>query len=551
VLSMEKKVDEGQNRLLLDRLHPVTSAFYDAFEAAPSCLKGTRTQLLDEIKTWMMDSSTKPVYWLTGVAGTGKTTVAQSVAVMANSQEPPCLAASFFFSRTSRTIERRQAMSLIPTIAYQLAQKHPSFRPHICRAIESEVDIRTSQMTKQVKILLLGALKDVVLISRSPLLIVLDALDECDKEGNQEGGDFIPVLLACLQSLPFPMKIFVTSRPEPTIASLFNQVNIRGSTVGLALHRDIEDGIVRSDISRYLRHELDKIAARHSLIHPPFPSGDEFQVLVDRAGTLFIYVRTVVGYLSAADGSPRDQLTELLRPKSNEVSEQFAVLDTLYIHIFRQAAEAFAHTPKLHQFRSILGCLALLEETMPATALAALVGAEENTCKRMLRRLSSVLLYDHEVEDPVRVMHPSLPDFLRDPSRCTDSNLVVDPTSHHLQLAERCLQIMNDSLCMDICDIGDVSIPNAEVAELKQRLGAVITPQLRYACRFWHVHLRHHMQLSSGMFCIPRVLDEFCAKHLLHWLELLSLLDQFSYAQLLPPLLACFEVRIILFAYIT
>jgi Mrp family chromosome partitioning ATPase len=99
-LSTERKIDDVQRRLLLDRLKPALSALYDDAEAAPSCLKDTRVDVLAHIEGWMADPSGKPVYWLTGVAGTGKTTIAQSVAMMADAKERRCLFGSFFFSRT-------------------------------------------------------------------------------------------------------------------------------------------------------------------------------------------------------------------------------------------------------------------------------------------------------------------------------------------------------------------------------------------------------------------------------------------------------------------
>jgi replication-associated recombination protein RarA len=42
---------------------------------------GTREQLLTDIKAWIHDAKTdKPIYVLYGIAGIGKTTVAQTVA---------------------------------------------------------------------------------------------------------------------------------------------------------------------------------------------------------------------------------------------------------------------------------------------------------------------------------------------------------------------------------------------------------------------------------------------------------------------------------------
>ncbi|EGO00453.1 hypothetical protein SERLA73DRAFT_26101, partial [Serpula lacrymans var. lacrymans S7.3] len=57
------------------------------------CLEGTREKVLDEIKTWVDD--TIPIHWLNGSAGSGKSTIVQTVAEWCADEER--VAASFFF----------------------------------------------------------------------------------------------------------------------------------------------------------------------------------------------------------------------------------------------------------------------------------------------------------------------------------------------------------------------------------------------------------------------------------------------------------------------
>jgi hypothetical protein len=511
---------------LLDRLKPVRSAFHNATGAAPACLAGTRTKLLADIEQWMKDPATTRVYWLTGVVGTGKTTIAQSVASMA--QDLRCLAASFFFSRTRGGAERRQSGSVIPTIAYQFARKYEVFRAPICDAITSDMDIYGGLMTDQAKFLLSDALSKASSITSMPFLIVLDALDECEKEDGLEGGHLIPVLLHHLHTLPFCVKIFVTSRPEASIANMFGQPDIKKLTTGLALHRDMEEAeVVQEDIQRYLRHELDQIARNRSVtIPPPFPSSEDFTVLVRRAGNLFIYVRTIVLYISSDVGDPRRQLAAMVRADSTRAAEQFAHLDELYGQILFKALDSIGRSVhEQHLFRDVLGCLVLVQEPLPVEVLAALAGVDVYDCQTLLLRLSSVLWYNRDSPDPVRLMHPSFLDFVVDPDRCTDTRSLVITNQHHLRLAERCLQIMNEHLRQDICNIGNSSLLNTEVLDLDQRLASAAPLELRYACKFWHIHVRLASRLSSELIAS---LEAFCLHHLLHWLELLSLLRELS-----------------------
>jgi len=60
------------------------------------CLRGTRETTLNEIESWARDFKRSPVFWLNGLAGTGKSTIAQIISewVFAGG----VLGASFFCS---------------------------------------------------------------------------------------------------------------------------------------------------------------------------------------------------------------------------------------------------------------------------------------------------------------------------------------------------------------------------------------------------------------------------------------------------------------------
>ena len=60
-------------------------------------MKGTRRDVLSQIESWLMDKQDKRVFWLNGIAGTGKSTIAQTFAEMSFADGK--LGASFFYSR--------------------------------------------------------------------------------------------------------------------------------------------------------------------------------------------------------------------------------------------------------------------------------------------------------------------------------------------------------------------------------------------------------------------------------------------------------------------
>ncbi|KAG8942412.1 hypothetical protein FRC03_003249, partial [Tulasnella sp. 419] len=89
---------DGSDPLAILRTH-TADARYDSSSriVVTRCFQGTRSDLLDKIFEWADDPKAKPIYWLCGLAGTGKSTIAQTVSE--GFHERGMLGASFFFSR--------------------------------------------------------------------------------------------------------------------------------------------------------------------------------------------------------------------------------------------------------------------------------------------------------------------------------------------------------------------------------------------------------------------------------------------------------------------
>jgi hypothetical protein len=89
-------------------LEPVRNAGYQAGHHG-KCLPGTRESILQDIVLWAKNSQDRNVFWLNGLAGTGKSTIAQSFseAVAADG----LLGASFFCSRDY--LDRRELKNIL------------------------------------------------------------------------------------------------------------------------------------------------------------------------------------------------------------------------------------------------------------------------------------------------------------------------------------------------------------------------------------------------------------------------------------------------------
>ncbi|THU76310.1 hypothetical protein K435DRAFT_579607, partial [Dendrothele bispora CBS 962.96] len=145
------------------------------------CTDGTRVTILNEIMDWVQDSDSPNAslgYWMCGMAGTGKSTIAKSLCLMLEEQQ--LLAGSFFCSR--QIPECREYHRIIPTIAYQLAYYSSTFGESLEKVLEEDQNIALKEPFIQVKKLLIHPWEAVVetkrFVGHVPV-IVIDALDEC------------------------------------------------------------------------------------------------------------------------------------------------------------------------------------------------------------------------------------------------------------------------------------------------------------------------------------------------------------------------------------
>jgi hypothetical protein len=163
-----------------------------------SCFEGTRKAVLEDIDRWLdnPDPNTPPIFWLNGMAGIGKSTIAQTAAD--RTYERGLLGASFFFSRGDG--ELTDPSRVMPTLAFQLARFDQIFMHHIAAALGKDPDAGYLTLRQQLQKLIIAPLLPLVDNNRSVIHIVLDALDECDRSGAEELLHF-----SALTSRDFPL----------------------------------------------------------------------------------------------------------------------------------------------------------------------------------------------------------------------------------------------------------------------------------------------------------------------------------------------------------
>ncbi|KAF3358936.1 hypothetical protein VdG1_02498 [Verticillium dahliae VDG1] len=217
------------------------AAFDDAENGADACLAGTRIELLGDIREWLRDPEREPLCWLHGKAGTGKSTIAQSVA--RERAAAGLLAASFFFKRGEG--DRGNARLFFPAIAAQLVSSFPAAAAQMRHTIEANPDIASKPLGEQFRLLVLKPLENVAVAS--PMTVVIDALDECD--GENDTKDIITQLSHIKKITSIPLNFFITSRNEPPIREGFKSIQ---SIVDELKLEEVSEPSVEQDIERFL-----------------------------------------------------------------------------------------------------------------------------------------------------------------------------------------------------------------------------------------------------------------------------------------------------------
>ena len=346
-----------------------------------------------------------------------------------------------------------------------------------------------------------------------PMVIVIDALDECVDE---EPSSAILSMLGRLTGQIPMVKFFITGRPEPRIETGFRLPLLVDSTDVFILH-SVHPSLINSDIQLFLKHELSRLAEQHQL--DGWPSDENVNLLSQRAAGLFVYAVATIKYLNTRFYLPDKQLKTIIKFPDSTDYEGGASIDQLYHWILK---EAFCvNDPVIYsKLRTIIGAVVLLINPLPPSGIAELLGLEMRDIFPFLTSIQSLLILDEDPDQPVKPFHKSFPDFITNPSRCTDIKFYISPGQLHSELAANCLRVMNDQLEQNLLSLPSYAL-NSEVKDLEIRINDQISAALQYACQSWHNHLTRTRRDNTNIIPGLRV---FLEKKFLAWLEVLSVL---------------------------
>lgn len=454
------------------------------------CEEGTRVEILKIIYDWLgfgksqSERTTKDyleenerMVWIRGLAGSGKSTLAQTTAYKCI--EEKIHLATFFCSRYSA--ELSDYLNIFLTICYQLCQFDETFRREVSRIIEEDKDIQHSEVERQLQKLIIGPLK--AARHFPPCVVIIDALDECT---NSDTRAIILTLLGKYSAELKKLIIVVTSRPSHDINVAFKLLDV-GNYEKLSLD-NVDPLQTDHDLEIVLRKGLERIRQEYDL-PTSWPAQEQIGDLVEQAQHLFIFISTAIEFVADSKSSnPERKLERLLNSQTFDTrSSPFAYLDNLYREVFIAAFPDIDEDLQL-ELQTVLKTLILGRELFSTYKLEQLMELKSGTVRRVLLRLHAVVVVPDNDEDDIRLIHPSIHDFLTDASRCTDGRFYMNKAAGHSHITRCCFQaITKFAESMEVRSV--LQAPTRrKLKSLEESLYEKKHSAVKYSDRYWDDH---------------------------------------------------------------
>lgn len=471
----------------------------------------TRKGILESIISWAKhpineDAThhTPNMYWLYGIPGIGKTRVANSICAMLHQEN---MLGGSFFCRHDDPL-RSDPKYVLSRFIFKLAGMWRPYRKLIIDKLQKDSNLNPTSAGPMIFLQLFNELIEPPV---SPLVLVIDAFDECGRPETREA--ILNVLSQASSKFPW-IRVIITSRPEKDIQTFFQKT----INTDLYLSQDLAvDKDAEQDIALFARTQFSLIAQDTNL-PDNWPGEELLGRIISRAGGLFIYIKTVRRLLKD-ELDPENILAEIIDGTSGNPE------GTLY-KLYSMAIDSRIGENKKPFCQAIRVIIAVAPyRPLCDATVAALAGLKVNIVQTLVDRLSSLLYRDTTEQGGIRVRHLSIIDFLTGPNCRQDVQVNVDQANLGVGLA--CLSTMNRDLKFNICELESSHLANDEVKDLARRIEANISDALQYSCIYWASHLSRVQKATDSK--LNSLLEEFFKDiRPLYWMEILSVIGAVS-----------------------
>ena len=371
-------------------------------------MSGTRTQVLSESIAWAI-GETQKIYWISGMAGTGKSSIAVTLCRMLRNEPAVFFGGGFFCSRSSNATGRKDVRRVLPTLARLMAHNSPDFATALAGMLDKTDLVTSKPVHEQIGPLLSQPLSRLAQ-SHRPIVFLIDALDEFSNE--RELAQLLQLIVDFQTDVR--VKFILTSRPETHIRRTI--VTNPSRHMILKMH-DIDRLDVQQDIHLFISRALAELAKGAT-----WYTDADVETLVRLSDGLFIFATTALNYVLGPDEDD-DRSARLFRATS-AVPQGTAVtfaLDAMYEPVVTAAFKSSnIDADELDQLKYILACIVGQCPPLTVRALASLTNFSPGILRMLLQRLHAfVLVPDDDDEPNLRTVHVSFGDYLcnRAPNR--------------------------------------------------------------------------------------------------------------------------------------
>ncbi|KAJ3205911.1 hypothetical protein HDU82_004887, partial [Entophlyctis luteolus] len=378
---------------------------------------GTRDWLLNSVKDWLGDNEGKRVFWLQGVAGSGK-----SVVYACATQEfrrVGKLGATFMCNHA--VADQSNPRRLLLTLAWQIAL----FVPLSVREQMSATPTETLEKGP------LSALFDRLIVdplrhySGERRVVTIDALDECAPPNSAARKELLKLLAENWKKVPDNVRLLVTSRPSDDILSIF--ADHTPFVLDLNEERNLAD---LSSFSLYRMAQL-----KHLLpLHHQSQTDELARTVASAACGLFVWIVLAYDDVICKAADVWVAVQEVQHMGSGAATSMQALGD-LYWRTFRVAYHEWSIDSR-QEYRTVLGCMVHLRRAVSEKGLASLLMMPEHLIRRCLAPIHSLLNISG---GKVQFMHKSVADYLSSPE---GAELRLDAAECETLLCKGCISLL-------------------------------------------------------------------------------------------------------------
>lgn len=491
---------------------------------------GSKDRLLRDCCAWVLESpnfrrwrdrdDTK-LLWIKGDPGKGKTMIMIALvkelserfkAKPGSSILSPMLAKlkdktrsgilSYFFCQSTDS-RLNNSISVLKGLIYLLVIQKKGLIRHVRKRYDEVQDriFEGPNALYALRATLLDILNDSTL-PRTYLLV--DALDECVVE--------LRLLLDIITGNNFEtrskVKWLVASRHRPDI-----EERLRPNGLRIKISLELNATHVSRAVNTFINYKVRELAARKK--YDTKLQKEVKNQLRKKAEATFLWVALACKRLSDEE-VPLWETRSVLRDLPSGLEPLYGLMMNQIlrrgdVELCKQILRTVTVT-----FRPLL-----LRELAATAGLPEALFDSTSSLHDLVDRCGSFLTVR---EGAIHFIHQSAKDYL-----ATGNGRRIFPSSkaeEHGNIMHRSLDLMANTLRKDMCNLKK---PGALAREAEQNISNGLLPRIGYACCYWVNHLGDYLVDSDSaqryqILHDGRKVHEFLQNHLLHWIEVLSLL---------------------------